>query len=77
MRTTSKLAAALVTTMIAAAPSAWAQAYESCYRSKYGAEDQAGALNTITPAMTLAASKLVKQGKAMRMFCHKVSKCID
>ena len=57
-----------------AASGAWAQAtqaagaaYDSCYRSRHGAEDQAGAPNSITPAKTLEAARLVKQGKAMRM----------
>lgn len=52
---------------LAASSATFAQAYESCHRSKYGANDQAGALNTITPEKTLAAAKLVKRGKAMRM----------
>ncbi len=66
-------AAALLAATLAA-PSAWAQAYESCYPSKYGAADQAGALNTITPAKTLEAAKLVKLGKAMRMAIETNSK---
>jgi kynurenine formamidase len=65
MRSVSLCAAALAALMIA--PAAWGQAYPSCYKSKYGDNDQAGALNTITPAKTLEAARLVKRGKAMRM----------
>ena len=57
-----------------ASPSAWAQPYESCHRSKWGAEDQAGALNNITSANTLAAARLIKRGKAMRMGIETNSK---
>ncbi len=73
--TAAALALALAALALAlAAPSVLAQAYESCYRSKYGPDDQIGALNILTPAMTLAASKLVKQGKAMRMGIETNSK---
>ena len=74
MKTRTHFAAALATALIAAAPTAWAQAYESCYKSKYGADDQAGALNTITAAKTLEASKLIKRGKAIRMGIETNSK---
>jgi kynurenine formamidase len=57
-----------------AAGSAWSQAYESCYRSRYGADDQIGALNTLTAQKTLEATRLVKQGKAMRMGIETNSK---
>ena len=67
-------ATALALAITIAAPSAFAQAYESCYRSKYGPDDQIGALNTLTSAMTLAAARLVKQGKAMRMGIETNSK---
>ena len=70
MKTTSLIrpwAASLASALLLATPLVQAQAYESCYRSKYGANDQIGALNTITPAKTLEASKLVKRGKAVRM----------
>jgi kynurenine formamidase len=40
---------------------------EKCAPSKFGPQDQAGALNNITPAKTLAASKLVTKGKAYRL----------
>lgn len=68
----SLLAAALAALL--AAPAAWGQAYPSCYKSKYGDADQAGALNTITAAKTLEASKLVKRGKAVRMGIETNSK---
>ena len=41
---------------------------------RYGPNDQAGALNRITPAKTLEATRLVKQGKAMRMGIETNSK---
>jgi kynurenine formamidase len=40
---------------------------EKCAPSKFGPQDQAGALNNITPAKTLAASKLITRGKAYRL----------
>ncbi len=67
-------ASLLASAMMAAAPAAFAQAYDNCYRSKYGPEDQAGALNTLTPAKTLEAAKLVKRGKTMRMAIETNSK---
>ncbi len=66
--------AAVATALITAASAVSAQPYESCHKSKYGADDQAGALNNITSANTLAATKLVKQGKAMRMGIETNSK---
>ncbi|HLL18505.1 MAG TPA: hypothetical protein VK439_06965, partial [Rubrivivax sp.] len=82
MQTKSLTAVALGALTIITAMPAWAQqparsapgAYESCYRSRHGAADQAGALNSITPARTLAATRLVKQGKAMRMGIETNSK---
>jgi kynurenine formamidase len=56
------------------ATSAFAQPYESCHKSKYGANDQAGALNALTAAKTLEASKLIKKGKSMRMGIETNSK---
>jgi len=38
-------------------------AYESCHKSKWGPNDQLGALNNITKDNILAATKLIKQGK--------------
>jgi len=44
-----------------------AAAIKSCYPSKWGAADQKGAANNITPARTLEAAKLIKRGKSIRM----------
>ena len=38
-----------------------------CTPSKWGPNDQIGALNNITPANVLEASKLIKRGKSIRM----------
>ena len=43
------------------ATSAFAQ---ECEPSKYGADDEIGAANLVTPERTLAAAKLIKQGKS-------------
>jgi len=51
-----------------------AQALESCHKSKWGPEDQAGAINNITSANVLDAVKLVKRGKAVRMGIETNSK---
>ena len=40
---------------------------DKCTPSKFGAQDQIGALNNVTAAKTLAASKLVTKGKAYRL----------
>jgi kynurenine formamidase len=40
---------------------------DKCTPSKFGAQDQAGALNNVTAAKTLAASKLITRGKAYRL----------
>ncbi len=47
---------------------------QDCKTSPYGAADQSGALNRITAAKTLEASKLIKRGKAMRMGIETNSK---
>jgi kynurenine formamidase len=52
---------------LAFAPLALGQAYPSCHKSKWGPDDQMGALNHITPQNVLAAAKLVKRGRSMRM----------
>ena len=44
---------------------AWA--YEKCHKSKWGPNDQIGALNNITQDNIMAAAKLIKKGKSMRM----------
>ena len=48
------------------AAGAQGQALQSCYKSKWGPDDQRGAMNNVTAAHTLAAIKLVKRGKAIR-----------
>ena len=59
---------------LAFAPLVFGQAYQSCHKSKWGANDQMGALNNISPKNVLAAAKLVKQGKSMRMGIETNSK---
>jgi kynurenine formamidase len=49
---------------ISAAP---AYGQQNCTQSKFGPEDQIGNLNYLTPAKTLAATKLVTTGKAYRL----------
>jgi hypothetical protein len=41
---------------------AWA--YEKCHKSKWGPNDQIGALNNITQDNIMAAAKLIKKGRA-------------
>jgi kynurenine formamidase len=53
---------------------AQAQPLQTCYQSKWGANDQIGALNNITSENVLAAAKLVKRGKAIRMGIETSSK---
>ncbi len=38
---------------------------QDCAPSKWGADDQIGSANLVTPARTLEAAKLIKQGKSM------------
>jgi kynurenine formamidase len=40
-------------------------AAQDCTPSKWGAEDQLGSANLVTPENTLAAAKLIKRGKSM------------
>jgi kynurenine formamidase len=51
-----------------------AQALQTCYQSKWGPNDQIGALNNISSEGVLAAAKLVKRGKAIRMGIETNSK---
>lgn len=53
--------------LIALAASASVHAQPNCFPSKFGPNDQIGNLNHVTPAKTLAATKLVTQGKAYRL----------
>jgi kynurenine formamidase len=63
--TLTRIASALAATAaLAFAVPAQAQ---NCTPSKWGANDQIGALNNITPANVLEATKLVKRGKSIRM----------
>jgi kynurenine formamidase len=57
----------LAAVAIGLAPSDTARAEGPCTPSKFGAKDQAGAVNNITPAKTLAAAKLITKGKAYRL----------
>jgi kynurenine formamidase len=43
------------------------QGLQTCYKSKWGPNDQIGALNNIGAENVLAATKLVKRGRAIRM----------
>jgi kynurenine formamidase len=69
-----------ITRLVAAAAAAascaavQAQALQTCYQSKWGANDQIGALNNITVQNVQAAAKLVKRGKAIRMGIETNSK---
>ncbi|MDF3011685.1 MAG: cyclase family protein [Burkholderiales bacterium] len=69
-----------ITRLVAAAAAAascaavQAQPLQTCYQSKWGANDQIGALNNITAENVLSASKLVKRGKAVRMGIETNSK---
>ena len=65
------LAAATALVFSAAAQ---AQALQTCYQSKWGANDQIGALNNITQDNVLSAAKLVRRGKAIRMGIETNSK---
>lgn len=53
---------------------AQAQTIQSCHKSKWGADDQKGALNNITSANVLDAAKLIKRGKSIRMGIETNSK---
>src|SRR5262245_62979157 len=53
---------------------AQAQPLQTCYKSKWGPNDQIGALNNITAENVAAAAKLVKRGKAIRMGIETNSK---
>jgi kynurenine formamidase len=57
----------LAAAAIGLAPSDTARAEGPCAPSKFGAKDQAGAANNLTPAKTLAAAKLITKGKAYRL----------
>jgi kynurenine formamidase len=67
---------ALATTALALmfCGAAQGQALQTCYKSKWGPNDQIGALNNITAENVAAAAKLVKRGKAIRMGIETSSK---
>jgi kynurenine formamidase len=46
----------------------------NCVKSRFGADDQVGNLNYVTPEKTLAATKLVTKGKAYRLGIETNSK---
>jgi len=64
-RTLAMIVVAVVTIVLV--PGDSAQAEGQCAPSKFGAKDQAGNVNNITPAKTLAAARLVTKGKAYRL----------
>ena len=73
MHTWSKpLVAAVMAVGIAGA--AQAQPLQTCHKSKWGPNDQIGALNHIRPENVTAAVQLVKRGKAIRMGIETNSK---
>jgi kynurenine formamidase len=67
MKLTKMAAAFLASAVLGTLSMGSAFAYEKCHKSKWGPNDQIGAINNITSANILAATKLIKQGKAMRM----------
>ena len=73
MTTRSPLAATAALAVSLACGAAQAQ-LQTCYPSKWGADDQVGAVNNITAANTLDAAKLVKRGKTIRMGIETNSK---
>ncbi|HEY6511502.1 MAG TPA: cyclase family protein [Burkholderiaceae bacterium] len=50
------------------------QAIQSCHKSKWGPNDQIGALNNITTANVTEAARLIKRGKSIRMGIETNSK---
>ena len=50
------------------------QAIQSCHKSKWGPNDQVGALNNISTANVTEAAKLIKRGKSIRMGIETNSK---
>lgn len=69
----SRLAPVLSAIVLAIATPAQAHT-PGCTPSKWGANDQVGALNNITAANVLEASKLIKRGKSIRMGIETNSK---
>lgn len=69
-----RLLLAAAAALLAAGAFAQAQTLQSCYKSKWGADDQKGAVNNIGTSNVLDAAKLVKRGKAIRMGIETNSK---
>lgn len=63
----ARLIAACAVAAVFAASAAQAQRQRCLTASKFGPSDEVGNLNYVTPAKTLAASKLVTRGKAYRL----------
>lgn len=66
MNKISKTLAAATLIMVVGVP-AFAQQHPCVTASKFGPEDQIGNMNYVTPAKTLAATKLVTTGKTYRL----------
>ena len=73
-RLSTRLTYTLLASITVVVPALQAQADGECKPSKFGAKDQAGNVNNITPAKTLAASKLITKGKAYRLGIETNSK---
>jgi hypothetical protein len=67
MRMNSARLSAACALVVVFAVGAHAQQKPCVTASKFGPDDQIGNLNYVTPAKTLAASKLVTRGKAYRL----------
>ena len=67
LRCPARLVAACAVLGACAAGAAFGQQQRCLTDSKFGPNDEVGNLNHVTPAKTLAASKLVTQGKAYRL----------
>ena len=73
MNKQGRLFAALSAVVLATSACAQTSPSTGC-TSKWGPDDQIGAVNNITPANVLAASKLIKRGKSIRMGIETNSK---
>lgn len=78
MRTSRILLAGAGLAALAMSTSAQAQAQAAspagCLPSRWGADDQKGAANQLSPQKTLEAAKLIKRGKSIRMGIETNSK---
>jgi len=72
MRTS--ISALVVGLAVSISACAQTQPIQSCHKSKWGANDQVGAINNITTANVLDAAKLIKRGKSIRMGIETNSK---